>query len=76
MSWISEIAEFGVTLVTFASRVKRVETKQEEIVTNYLNRFDDVKTDFRDRISASQTAIIDRINESHQELIDRINKKK
>ena len=50
MSWISEIGEFGLTLVTFASRVKRVESKQEEIVTNYLNRFDDIK----DRINTSQ----------------------
>ncbi len=52
-------------------RLDSIEEKSDEIVQNYLSRFDKVyKT-----INASETRIIDTVNKNHIDLIDRINEK-
>lgn len=70
MSIISALTDFSVTLVTFSGRMKRVEKKQDEIVVNYLNRFDEVK----DRIRESEMRILTDNQKRHEHLIELMNK--
>ena len=72
MSIVSSLADFGFTLITFASRVKRVEKKTDEIEKNYLSRFQGV----RDDIANNQLAVFEKIDRMHLDIVDRMNKTK
>ena len=69
MSILSAITDFGITLVTFSSRMKRVENKQDEIVKNYLQQFREVRQD----IANAKLETTEKIGNMHIDLADKIN---